>query len=130
MVQGESTYRPLAPSGAIASGYFMEKLVRDRIPEFSADKSDGRKFRVADPSEMPHLLIHKLCEEIGEVSVEIARKDKDKLTEELADVLEVVSTIREHFGISMDELDRARADKYKKKGAFYSRVVLDLKSQV
>ena len=91
------------------------KLVRDRIPEIieadgripNVQRVGGKNFRKA--------LFDKLTEEHAEL---LAAKTKTETLEELADMLEVISSIANSSGCSFDELlDRKRA-KHEDRGGF------------
>jgi len=105
-----------------------EKLVRDKISGFSALAGDSRRFTVARKSDMPPLLYLKLMEEAAEVNAEMMSTplNKKKLIEELADCLEVIEAITDHFEIGEGELACAKALKKGLKGGFRDRIVLDL----
>jgi predicted house-cleaning noncanonical NTP pyrophosphatase (MazG superfamily) len=109
----------------------QEKLVRDNIAQISEREQDGRTFRIADHHEMAELLNKKLQEECLEVSEELTKDslEKDKLVEELGDVLEVIDSICSHYKISKKELMKIKDAKRLKKGSFIKKVVLDLKSK-
>lgn len=109
----------------------MEKLVRDKIQEFSEEAKDGRKFRVASRQEMGELLGFKLREEAHEAASEIqfaSYDNTERLTEELADVLEVVDAILDRFAITKQSILVARNRKRAIKGAFSKGLVLDLQT--
>lgn len=109
-----------------------EKLVRDFIPAISARQKDGRKFRIAQYEEVPLFLSAKLVEEAIEVAVEINKagyKDKTLLIEELADLSEVIESIKMQFDIGSEEIYRARTVKNGIKGSFSELVILDLDSK-
>ena len=100
----------------------MAKLVRDRIPENI--KLDGKEaiFHVADDNEYWDGLVLKLIEEADEVR---EAGSEEKLTEELADVLEVICAICSYKGIEMDKLETLRKEKERKKGGFTKRYILE-----
>jgi predicted house-cleaning noncanonical NTP pyrophosphatase (MazG superfamily) len=104
-----------------------EKLVRDKIIDFSRAKQDGRRFRVALDSEMSGLLARKLVEEALEVG---EASNRSHMIEELADVTEVLDAIRQNAGISAQEVLDAQRQKAEKKGAFRLKVVLDLDTNI
>jgi predicted house-cleaning noncanonical NTP pyrophosphatase (MazG superfamily) len=97
----------------------MAKLVRDRIPEICRASGQEPVTRVANGAEMGPLLRAKLLEEAHEVGA--ARPEE--LAGELADVLEVVSAIAAHAGITRAELELARHDKRVERGGFTERIV-------
>lgn len=109
----------------------QEKLVRDNIAKIASAEKDKRNFRIADDHEMPHLFSQKLKEECAEVCQEIDRSsfEKDKLIEELGDLMEVVDGICAHYGITKEELLLKKNEKKRIKGAFFDKLVLDLRKK-
>jgi predicted house-cleaning noncanonical NTP pyrophosphatase (MazG superfamily) len=100
-----------------------EKLIRDSIVT-SADFSG--KFRIAEQFEMPQLLLDKLREEMHEVAIEVNKNDTAALTEELADVLEVVRAIADYHDICLTQIQTVAEEKRKARGGFNLGVVLNL----
>lgn len=94
------------------------KLVRDRIPEIV--KADGRtpKYRFAKDKEYYDFLVKKLEEEVAEF-----KKERD--SEELHDILEVVYAIAKQNGISAKELEQKRKEKAEKRGSFDKKIILE-----
>ena len=78
-----------------------EKLVRDKISEFSAEKKDGRKFRQASLEEKLYFLGEKIIEEAFEVKLAMYQSTTEHITEELGDVLEVIDAICSWRGITV-----------------------------
>lgn len=78
----------------------FSKLVRDRIPEII--KAEGRRpvVEVLADQDVRRALLAKLVEGAAEVT----QADGDALLEELADVYEVVRSLAEDAGASMDEV--------------------------
>lgn len=91
------------------------KLVRDKIPAIIL--ADGKKpmTRILDTEEYLEELDKKLNEEIAEYQA-------DKSIEEMADVLEVLFSICEARGHSVEELMEVRAAKREKRGGFEKRI--------
>lgn len=108
----------------------MEKLVRDRIKEFSRAAKDGRVFRKAKKREMPVLLAHKLIEEAHEVAEELyaSKPSTRRIVEELADLSEVMRAVMDHYRIDPKTIWVAKFRKAYKKGVFRNRVVLNLET--
>ena len=97
----------------------MEKLVRDKIPEIIENKTGKRpRMRIADEKEFENLLLEKLREETNEF---ISSSNK----EELADILEVIHAILKAKGWSFDEIEKIRSEKFKERGGFEKRIVID-----
>lgn len=94
-----------------------EKLVRDRIPEIMRTAGDDPEVRAAGDGEDGTLLRTKLFEEAGEYA---ASGDP----EELADVIEVVYALAATAGLTPADLERLRAAKAARNGAFQHRWVL------
>jgi predicted house-cleaning noncanonical NTP pyrophosphatase (MazG superfamily) len=96
----------------------FDKLVRDAIPDVIEANGEDPTIHVADGEEYSDRLVEKLDEEVQEY-----RDSRD--VEELADVLEVVHTIRKDRGVSSDELAEIRARKAERRGRFEEGVVLE-----
>lgn len=93
------------------------KLVRDRIPEIIEQGGEKANIRILDEEEYLRLLHAKLDEEVGEFH-------RDRNTEELADILEVVYALAEAIGASREELTRVYERKHDDRGGFRDRVFL------
>ncbi len=93
------------------------KLVRDKIPEII--RSDGKQCttEILSDDEFLKMVDAKLDEELAEYH-------KDKNIEELADLLEVVYAAAMARGYSVEELEKVRADKALKRGAFADKIFL------
>jgi predicted house-cleaning noncanonical NTP pyrophosphatase (MazG superfamily) len=95
-----------------------DKLVRDNIPDIIKKKGSTPVTHVADDIEYREKLYKKLTEEIDE----FLESDNH---EELADILEVIYAIRDLKGISETELETIRKKKFKDRGGFKDRIILD-----
>ena len=93
----------------------MGKLVRDKIPEII--KADGKEpiTRVLSEHEFLNELDKKLIEEVEEYQA-------DKSLEELADIVEIVYTICEARGYTIEDLMEIKAQKKDKRGGFKDRI--------
>jgi predicted house-cleaning noncanonical NTP pyrophosphatase (MazG superfamily) len=92
-----------------------EKLVRDRIPEILDKKGVPYEQRMADYTEYRSELIKKLVEEAVEFSEAGA-------VGELADVLEVIKTLRELP--EYDQVEVLQKQKAEERGGFSKRIIL------
>lgn len=94
------------------------KLVRDRIPEII--ETDGKKsvFHILTDEEYLIQLEKKLDEEIQEYH-------QDHNLEEMADVLEVLYSICEARGYTIDELEAKRTEKAINRGRFKEKIFLE-----
>lgn len=95
-----------------------EKLVRDAIS--ARIRKDGKipVTHEADDDEYIERLCDKLVEEAEEYR-------ESKTTEELADVMQVILSIRRHQNISRQEVKRKQRRKKSSHGRFRDRTVLE-----
>ncbi len=96
------------------------KLVRDRIPEII--RADGRRpvVEVLPPEQRRRALLDKLVEEAGEA----AAADSADLSEELADVLEVVRAVAADLGLTLPAVVELADVKRSARGGFDEGLVL------
>ncbi len=93
------------------------KLVRDRIPEIIEASGNCCKIQVLEDEAYLRMIDAKLDEELAEYH-------KDQNLEELADLLEVIYAAAEARGYSVDQLEKARAEKAEKRGRFQKKLLL------
>jgi predicted house-cleaning noncanonical NTP pyrophosphatase (MazG superfamily) len=95
-----------------------EKLVRDKIPDIAG--IDPSRLRLAaDDKEYLNFVKAKLMEETEEFL-------SSESIDELADILEVVETLVEALGSDWHALQRIKAEKQQRRGAFGKRIILKL----
>jgi predicted house-cleaning noncanonical NTP pyrophosphatase (MazG superfamily) len=94
------------------------KLVRDKIPEIIEAEGKTVKKRILDDEEYKKELNRKLQEEVEEYL-------EDNNVEELADIVEVIYGILNSMDVSIEEFERVRMGKAKKKGGFLRKVFLE-----
>ncbi len=96
------------------------KLVRDRIPEII--ESEGRQCGTDIMGDGEHraALLAKLVEEAQEVQT----ASPDKLTTELADLLEVVDAIMALHGLDEAEVRNVQQDRREQREGFARRIKL------
>ncbi|MBP9764702.1 nucleoside triphosphate pyrophosphohydrolase [Candidatus Babeliales bacterium] len=99
----------------------QNKLIRDNILQLM--QNNGSKlywFELNDQDFQKQLKI-KLVEE----SLEVQRTQNSiDLTEELADVLEIVYSLAKSHGLSAKDLEQARLKKQKEKGGYEQKIFL------
>ncbi len=102
--------------------HHYHKIVRDKVPELI--KKSGAKpiTRVMPVDDFARMLREKLVEEAREVK---GAKAYDSIVGELADVMEVVASIQKILGISSQALSAARRKKFKERGGFTKRILLE-----
>lgn len=99
----------------------FNKLVRDRIPEI-LDKNGGEtETQILSNEKYIECLYEKLREECEEV---ITNDSRENLTEELADLLEVMNAIAKANSIDFGEIERIRTAKKEKRGGFENKIFL------
>ena len=99
----------------------FNKLVRDRIPEIIERNGECALTRILSSQEFDKALNSKLLEEAGEV---IDAKTKDEITEELADLLEVMMAKAKNNGIDFGDIESFRLKKSRVKGSFDEKIYL------
>lgn len=99
----------------------FNKLVRDRIPNKIYSSGENVYRAVFTGDDFMYLLKEKLVEEAIEV---FDAEEPDELTEELADLLEVIDGICELRGISFDDILAVKNKKAEKVGGFKDGAVL------
>jgi predicted house-cleaning noncanonical NTP pyrophosphatase (MazG superfamily) len=93
------------------------KLVRDGIKDIEVEKDPEaeKNYSRADGSTLSNYFREKILEESNEV---FGAMTKEELTEELADVLEVVTCIARQEDIPWSHVEEKRIQKKKEKGGF------------
>ena len=93
------------------------KLIRDRIPEIIEASGKTCVTEVLSDEEYLKMIDAKLDEELAEYH-------KDENLEELADLLEVIYAAAKARGYTLEELEKVRAEKAEKRGAFEKKLLL------
>ena len=99
----------------------FNKLVRDKIPEIIKNNGGNPEFEILSDESYMASLKEKLREECEEI---INAKTKQEITEELADVMEVMLCIGKINSIDFEDIEKTRKIKNEKRGSFKSRVFL------
>ena len=98
------------------------KLVRDRIPEIIEVSGKVCKTSVLSSSDYIASLKAKLLEESKEV---METDDLDSLIGELADVIEVITSIESFYDIDPATVEEKRIAKGNKNGYFKDKIFLE-----
>ena len=96
---------------------FLNKLVRDRIPEIIQNNGQFCRTRTLTDEEYIEALDAKFLEEFAEY------KDSRSI-EELADIFEVLCAMAACHGFSKEELITAQEKKHAERGGFENRIFL------
>lgn len=94
-----------------------DKLVRDKIPEIIEKSGKQCEIEILSEKKYLEMIDKKLDEELMEYH-------KDKNLEELADLLEVIYAATKARGYSIEDLEKVRAEKAKKRGGFDKKILL------
>jgi len=97
----------------------VEKLIRDHVPAIWRAKGIVVNERSMNQDEFIIRLKEKLLEEAKEVN---ASQNLEELTEELADMLEVIQSITKANGLSMQQIEQKRLEKLTTKGGFDRKI--------
>lgn len=99
------------------------KLVRDKIPELiQAHDGFTPQTRILDDDAEYEKYLHlKLIEESREVA---ATSSVEEITEELADLQEVIDVLCELKGIQRRDIHAAQTAKREKRGSFAKRILM------
>ena len=93
------------------------KLVRDRIPEIIEASGKTCVTEILPDDEYLRMIDTKLDEELAEYH-------KDQNIEELADLMEVIYAAAIARGYTIEQLEKVRAEKAEKRGAFQQKILL------
>ena len=107
------------------SGRF-EKLIRDRLPELIRRSGREPHSRRLDDAAVRPFLAHKLLEEAFDAFDALQDGDREALTGELADLLEVIDRVAHLHGIDCAVIDTCRRQKATARGAFHDNRLLGL----
>ena len=93
------------------------KLVRDRIPEIIETSGKTCVTETLSDEDYLRMIDAKLDEELAEYH-------KDQNIEELADLIEVIYAAAIARGYTIEQLEKVRAEKAEKRGAFKQKILL------
>ncbi len=96
----------------------MIKLVRDNIPEIIRKSGREPEVKRVEGESLGKALRDKLVEEAIEL------RGGDDLYGELADVLEVIEALIEHYGLDRQRLEKTRKEKLCSAGGFKKGYIL------
>jgi len=104
---------------------FHRKLIRDKIPQVIEAAGDKYEVRIMGKREYEKELKKKLVEEAKELN----ETPKEKLLNEMADVLELLKSISEFYKINFKLVEEKQVQKRKERGGFKKRLFLIWSSQ-
>ncbi|MGR4895405.1 hypothetical protein ACIPR8_09035 [Stenotrophomonas sp. LARHCG68] len=99
----------------------FNKLVRDKIPEKIEAHGESAEVAKLEGEALLAALKNKLVEEAFEV---MDAKSTEAMSEEIADVIEVLHALEDALGLARSEVEALRDAKKKKRGGFREGVML------
>ena len=98
------------------------KLVRDNIPEIIKSNNGKPYIRILNNDEFWEYLLKKDTEELEEVKSATSNEERKK---ELADKLELIKTMAEFSGFTLQDIIEEADRKKEKRGGFQKRILLE-----
>ena len=98
------------------------KLVRDNIPEIIKSNNGKPYIRILNNDEFCEYLLKKDTEELEEVKSATSNEERKK---ELADKLELIKTMAEFSGFTLQDIIEEADRKKEKRGGFQKRILLE-----
>ena len=101
--------------------FYLQKLVRDKVVKKCLDDEEvlHTEYYTLDKQEFRRELLRKVHEEADEIP--LGDNQRDESLKELADLQEVVDTLRQDFGFSIKQVQEEMARKKQDKGGFDKR---------
>ncbi|MDP3870826.1 nucleoside triphosphate pyrophosphohydrolase [Phenylobacterium sp.] len=97
----------------------VEKLIRDKLPQIMRDQGLAVFEHRLDEDAFITALKAKLLEETREAQ---AAGDAAELTDELADLSEVMLALAAAHGVTLDDIEARRLAKHAERGGFEGRI--------
>lgn len=99
------------------------KLVRDLVPQHIEKKGQKAVVEILDDNRFSEKLLEKLTEEVQEV-IEATTEGKSRLTEELADLYEVMDSLIKLYSINKNDIKSSQKQKISSNGGFNKKLYL------
>jgi len=103
----------------------LDKLVRDNLRNIYASIGQKAKYQKLTPDEHKSQLVRKIIEEVQEIQISDPISD---ITDEIADIRQVLDDLMELYGISEDEVKKTQQKTYDKKAVFQKELMSKLLS--
>ncbi len=108
-----------------ANHYKLNKLVRDKSVQRMENEGALVMWReLEQPQRIPHLL-KKLHEEQLEVQSAFSMGDKKNMTNELSDLMDVITALADAADIKMEDVMASSEDKKRTRGGFGRGIYVD-----
>lgn len=104
----------------------LPKLVRDKVPGNIAKAGKIPVCEFVDDLHVVPYIFNKIREEVAELHYECTgpQLEKEKIVEEFADVFEVLLRLAELYGVTQEDIAKARISKSRKCGFFQQNIIL------
>ncbi len=99
------------------------KLIRDNVPNSITEQGRTPNLKTLSDSEFEKEIFDKLVDESKEVTE--AKSDQDHLSEEIADVFEVLDSIIKTKNLNYNHIKKIQSDKKEKWGGFDQQIWLE-----
>jgi predicted house-cleaning noncanonical NTP pyrophosphatase (MazG superfamily) len=93
----------------------LNKLVRDKLREIYAGLNQKAKYKILTPRQHKQQLINKIIEEANEIDID---SDVSEITDEIADLRQVLGDMRLLYGITEEQIKVTQKLSFDKKGGF------------
>ena len=103
----------------------LDKLVRDNLRNIYSSIGQKAKYQKLTPDEHKSQLVRKIIEEVQEIQISDPISD---ITDEIADIRQVLDDLMELYGISEDEVKKTQQKTYDKKAVFQKELMSKLLS--
>jgi len=100
--------------------YYHNKLIRDKIPQVIESAGGKGSYKILSGKKFEEEVKKKLLEE----SKELAKAPKEEILNELADVLELIKSIADHYKIKFSKVEEYQKEKRRKRGGFKKKLFL------
>lgn len=99
------------------------KLIRDKVIDSISSQGRTPNIKILDNKSFETEICSKLVDEAKEVVGSI--EDRGHLSEEIADVLEVIDAIIKTKNLNLDEIQKIKVDKRNQWGGFDKQIWLE-----
>jgi predicted house-cleaning noncanonical NTP pyrophosphatase (MazG superfamily) len=102
--------------------FLCKKLGRDKGLEGFKSQNIKPIYKFLNGDELREALKYKLIEEAQEIC---DAQDRQEIVAELADVLEVISGLCKAYGITPNEIEKEKTEKYNNRGGFENGLYIE-----
>lgn len=104
----------------------FNKIVRGKLPEMYEELNQKTVSRRLVGRELLLQLRNKIVEEVQEIPIDSDELDIAKITREISDVKQGLKDLQELLGITDEDVEAARLEKFNEKGGFLDGIFIEL----